>query len=918
MKQDRKRANSAGSETVTITAPKVLSLTEPLGIDETPIFSWCIQAPDSYNLAQTAYQVRISSSRQKAEEGIADIWDSTRVNSANTVSVPYTGPALCSKTTYFWTVESVVGGKVVSSAVQRFSTGILQDTQWQAQWIGMPAEKKTPETERAAVLLRKEFRLDKPVKQAYVYLCGLGFFELLVNGTLPDDSVLNPFTSQYDQTVLYRTFDVTALLRTGENALSVELGNSFFNETVKIWNWDTAKWRDDPKLIFQLEVEYADGSSQCILSDSSWKATVDGPITTNSMYYGETYDARKELPGFSEPGFDDADWSQSTVVSAPPGALRAQCKAPVKKAISAPPQSIVKLQDPGSYLITTVEMMAGWIRLQNINEAAGNQISITYGQQLNEAGGVLKWGGTDGRDSNGFPFANLQRDHYICKGTPNEAFEPKFSYKSHKYIQIDGYHGELTAEDITIFQVTNSVEALSSFECSEPMLNTLHRMMCVSIENNFHGEHCDPLIEKNGWLGDVNVSLPTLMYNYDMPACLPALIDVMKDCQKEYGFVPIMTPTANWGIHNYPVWNTLLVYGVKALADYFGSLDYAKKQYDAMRKMALLDIEQIKANGWVWLDVELADWVSPMGGTDPHVPYVESASEGASIAATAYVYKMLDILAEFAEDMGKEQDVREYREAMECIYTTFNEKFYRKEQGIYETNFWHQHGTRTKYRQTSNLVPLAYGLVPEERIPVVMQNLVQDIIEKEYHLDTGCVGTRLILPILCDYGYGDVAYRIMMQKTYPSWGFCLEQGVASTWEMWECSSRSFDHYFLGTYDEWFFSHLAGIRDIRNGYETFVIQPEFLDAISYVDVSLRTIRGTVSSKWEKEAGGRVHLYLEIPVGAKATVILPTIQPLEFCPAECFDQEIAKSGSVQAGKTHLLLGSGKYEILADISK
>lgn len=725
---------------------------------------------------------------------------------------------------------------------------------------------------RAAVVLREEFTVDKSVKEAFVYICGLGFFDLHINGKAPDDSVLNPFTTQYNETVYYLTYDVTSLLRSGNNAIGVELGNSFYNEIGGVWNWPTASWRDNPKLLLRLDIRYTDGTEKTVVSNTDWKVTTDGPITANSMYYGDVYDARKELPGYDQVGFDDSAWKNAEVMEAPEGELKPQMKAPVKRVASFEPVEIIKLDD-GSYRVESPELCSGWILLRGINGDAGDKITITYGQHLNDDGSLRKYGYTDGTLASWYPHAYFQQDVYYCSGKGDEEYEPKFSYKGFEYIQIDGYEGELTKDDVVIYRVTNSADIISEFETSNELLNTLHKSMLNAMADNFHGEHCDPMLEKTGWLGDQNVSFTSLAFNFDMASVFDGMMEVMVDCQEHYGYIPQMVPTADWGLSNYIVWNSVFVFGMEDLENYFGTTGYTEKYYDALRQYTVRIITEIRGNRWVWFDNQLADWVAPIGGSNPDVQYNENVSEGSGIVGTAFAYGLIGIMQEYAERYGKTEDAEMFASARENIYKAFNDKFYDAEQGIYRTTTWTQIGTRTKYRQTSNLVPLAFGLVPDEYVDTVVENLVADIIEKDYHLDTGCVGTRYILPVLCDYGQSEIAYRIATQTTYPSWGFWVEQGAKSTWEMWETTTRSCDHYFLGTYDEWYFSHLAGIRDVDNGYATFTIRPEFIGDLDWVKASVDTERGTVSSQWTRNEND-IELKVSVPFGAQATVVLPT--------------------------------------------
>ena len=724
---------------------------------------------------------------------------------------------------------------------------------------------------RAATVLRKEFRVQKDVKEAFAYVCGLGFFDLSLNGRKADDTLLEPFITQYDVRVYYRTFDVTALLQQGENAVGVTLGNGFFNETGGVWNWEKAAWRDAPKLLFRLDIRYADGSCESVVSDISWKATRNGPIVSNSLYYGEIYDARKELTGFDKVGYDDAAWENAAAMHAPQGKLSAQMKAPVRRVASFAPASVTKLPGVSSWIVRSPEMVSGWARIRGIRQKRGDRITLTYAQKLLPDGDVVRLGGSDGMLASWFPHAYMQ-DVYICKGQAEECYEPEFCYKGFEYLRIDGFEGELRPEDVVIYRVSNDVEVISDFSCSSDLFDRLHRNMRVAVTDNFHGERCDPLIEKNGWLGDANVSLDSMAYNFDLPSALPAFIETMGDAMSLYGIVPMMVPTARWGVRNDVVWNSIFVFGVKSLQDYFGTEYLTQRQYDAMRRFILHDIEEIRSNGWVWFDGQLADWVAPMGGSDPDIPYDEDMSEGSGIVGTAYVYAMLKTVTGFAEQYGKDDDAAEYREAAKNILEAFNRKFYNAEKGIYETTVWRQIAKRTRYRQTSNLLPLVFDMVPPEHIGRVTDNLIRDIHEKNDHLDTGCIGTKYILPVLCRFGHAETAYRIASQTTYPSWGFWLTKGAKSTWEMWETSARSLDHYFLGTYEEWFFTHLAGIRNVKNGYKTFTVKPEIVGDLRYVRARIRTVRGPLSVMWKRD-GERLTLDLTVPFGAAAEIVLP---------------------------------------------
>ncbi len=906
------RAESDKNETciLKISRLKICSLTEPLGIDQSPIFSWEVFSTRK-DEGQKTYRIILSDHKENIEDSIDKtdmIWDSGEVISDNTTGVCYSGPALLDHTVYYWRVaiQSQRGGRAVSE-VSRFSTGYLQKA-WRGIWIGMAG--RTLDS-RSAILLRKSFLISKPIAEAYIYICGLGFFTLDMNAEPVDDSVLNPLITQYDETVSYRTFEVTHLLKKGNNVVDVMLGNSYYNEIGGVWNWQRAAWRDIPKMIFRMDVRYADGSSETIVSDSDWKARDNGPIRANSMYYGEVYDARMER--------EDGGWSDAVQVKPPLGTLRAQMHAPIRRIAGFKPEAIVRLGE-SSWRVQSPEMMAGWIKLSGIRQKTGDKITFTYGQKLEPDGSVHRYGGKDGELADWYPDACFQQDIYYCSGQGEESYEPVFSYKGFEYVQIDGIQG-LTEEQIIIYRISNDVEVISQFKCSNDMFNRLHRCMRMAMTNNFQGEHCDPMLEKNGWLGDVNVSLDSMMFTFDMPSCMPGLIRLMEDGQKIYGIVPMMLPAADWGIENAAVWNTLLVYGMEGIKNYFGMNVYMAEHYDSLRIFALQDIDQIRENGWVWPDNQLGDWVSPLGGNDPQVSYDEHSSEGSGIVGTAFVYGMLRVMAEFASILDRQEDAEEYCMAMENIYRAFQDKFYDKEHQLYRTTVWKQVGTRTRYRQTSNLVAVAFGLADQENEGAVVQNLVADIVQKNYHLDTGCVGTRYILPVLCDYGYADVAYKIATQTTYPSWGYWLENNAKSTWEMWEASTRSFDHYFLGTYEEWFYSHLAGIQDVKNGYQTFLISPIFYRELEYVRAEVRTVRGILISNWHWNEGWIVVLKVVIPFGAEAKLHFPVKKESSVrLGGDKVTEGIDGIRMIDAQEDHLYItvGSGSYMFYVELDE
>lgn len=703
--------------------------------------------------------------------------------------------------------------------------------------------------DRFAPVFKKQLTLKEKPTEAKIYICGLGLFELKINGIPADDTLLNPPHSQYTQTVFYRVFDIADLLHKGENTITVELGNSFFNETTDVWNWDTASWRSIPKLIADIEI-----GGETITTDESWLVTKDGPTTQNSIYYGETYDARKKSFAFEN----------AVCTDAPAGELKEHTEPFIRRISEFKPESITRL-DNGNLLIKAPEMITGWAKIR-INAPESEAVSIIYGEKLTDDGHVLRIGGNQGRDGHWWPLDFIQKDTYISDGSP-ALFEPKFSYKGFLYIEIINHAQDLTFDDITLYRIANSVKTIGSFECSDELVNNLHSLMRRTLLNNFQWKPTDtPVFEKNGWLGDANCAIETMMYNFDMSVYMRQFIEIMDDCFKDFGKVPVIVPTSEWGVGNSPVWNTIFVFATKALIDFCGNTDFAEKLYPHLREFALNDIADIESFGGTWRIHELSDWVAP--SNDEFSEMICDPSEGAEICCTAYIYAMLRTMEKISVILGKGDEV-EYLAEAEKIRNAFNEKFYNAEKQIYETTFWDPKGNRRQYRQTSNLLPLSFGMVDEENKAAVVRNLVDDIVTHGYHLDTGCTGTKHLLPVLFNTGHADVAYKILTQTTYPSWGYWIEKGSTSAWEAWEPSTRSLDHYFLGTYDEILYSHIGGIRNIKDGYKTFTVAPETECGMAWAKTSIESPFGIIRSEWKKE-DGKTFFEIEIPEGATAEI------------------------------------------------
>lgn len=745
----------------------------------------------------------------------------------------------------------------------------------------------------SAPMLRKTVEISKEIEKARIYVSGLGLYELYVNGNLPDDTVLNPAHTQYEDTVHYRVYDVTEMLSAGKNAVAVELGNCFYNCDYYTWmNWNTAVYRDEPKLLLELHIDYTDGTNEIIVTDESWKTYEYGPVTKNNVYKGESYDARRCVDGWTESVFDDGAWRNARLAKAPEGDLVFENMEPVRRLKTFTPT--VTDKGEGTYVIKNPVMTTGWARIA-FKAPAGTSIKIKYGEKLDAFGFVEV-------PVNGYL---LQIDEFITSGG-EDIYEPKYSYKGYEYIQIENYPGELTADDVECYLIANDIRDISEFETGSSRINYMHEMMLRTVMNNLQSKLTDtPVYEKNGWTGDVNFALDSFNFNFDFSNVIQKILVDFEDSTNAKGVVAQTAPAAYSGGSSIPIWSSIFINGYYENWHVNGVTTAFEEHYDAIRLQTLDYINSIKANGWVWTTVSYADWVSPNPSGVYTTGKTTHAPEGAGIIGSAFVYRTLGEMAEMAELMGKDADAAEYRDAMKKIYAAFNARFYDKKRGYYDTGFWNDtyDAGRTKYRQASNIVPLMFGLCPEEYEESVVKSVVDDIKAKGNHLDVGAVGTKYILPMLSKYGYGDLAMQLIMQDTYPSWGYWISLGANTCWEMYEWNARSHNHFFLGTYTDWFYKNLAGVADFSNGYETVVLKPEIHPEIGYVRYSLNTVRGKLESSWEITADSKLVWNITVPVGTTAKVYLPA--PADTSAYDC----------IEDNGDHLTVPSGSYTFVMD---
>lgn len=816
----------------------------PLGLDERrPRLAWTL-ASDESGQKQTAYRVLVATSPEALARNRADIWDSGRVPSPESAHVVYGGPELKSRTRYWWKVRVWDARSAASgwSAPVWFETGLMEARDWGAQWIGAPPDGAGS---RPAPLLRRSFTLPGEPACARAYVCGLGYYELTVNGRRVGDHVLDPGYTRFDKRALYTTYDVTSLLRRGENVVGVTLGRGWFGVAVpNVWNFHKAPWHGEPRLLFRLEAGDEDGRRTVIVSDANWR-THDSPTLADAIYVGDTYDARRELPGWDRPGFDASGWRPAAVLPAPTERLVSQCLEPMRVTRTLRPKAITNPR-PGTWVFDLGTNIAGWARIR-VRGAAGTTIEIRYAEVL-DGKGLAKL-------SNDLVSAETQVDRYTLKGRGTEVWEPRFSYKGFRYVQVDGWPGTPAPRSVEGREVHTDVRSTGSFVCSDATLNALHRMTRQSLLNNYHSIPTDtPVYEKNGWLGDAHLTAATGMREFAAASFYAKWLDDIADSLRDDGLIPVIAPDPGWGRMDAPEWGAAYILVAGALYDHYGDVRVVERHYDRMKRYVTF-LERQQRDG-ISPSV-LGDWLPPGYNGNP--------PEGPAVSAASYVYRCAKVMAAFVRRLGRTEDAGHFEQVMERIAGALNTRYLDQETGAYRTD------VSTGYRQATAILPLAFGITPKEHEAKVLARLIEDIRGKGEHLDTGILGAAELLPLLTRHGHVDLAFSIATQPTPPGWGYWVKQGATTLWEAWGDDARSRGHHMFGSIEDWFYQYLAGIHP-PGETRRFLVRPYLPAGLTFVRASIDTLYGRVASSWRRGAG-RLSFDVTVPTNTTARVELP---------------------------------------------
>lgn len=865
----------AAAAKVEVRNTRVEHLEEPLGLPtRVPRFSWQTVS-DKRDVVQKSYRLIVSSSAAKAERCEGDLWDSGKQLSADQILIPYAGKVLKDNSEAWWRVKVETNkGSSEWSAPARFGIGLLGENRWNGRWIGLESEAGDNlmklHTELPARYLRKEFRLkDKPVKRATAYISGLGLYRLFINGEeIAPDELLKPVPSDYRRTVYYNTFDVTSRLDS-LTAIGVILGNGRYfpmraNKPHKIPNFGM------PTCRLNIFVEYADGSKQRLSTDESWRVTSNGPIRSNNEYDGEVYDARMELGDWTMPGYDDSSWKKAERSATPYGTLRGQATPNMCPDTLGNPVETRRVGD--KLILDFGENMAGHVAFRP-KGAAGDTIRIRYAEKLNPDGTLFT---ANLRDA-------LSTDTYICSGKENgELWSPSFTYHGFRYAEVSGMP-DAAADDFVAVHVGDPVELLGSFECSNPILNRVIRNAARGIRANYKGMpvDCPQRNERQPWLGDRTVGALGETYLFDNASLYSKWVRDICEAQREDGCIPDVAP-AFWNYYTDNVtWPAALPFVCDMLLTRYADDAPLRLAYPHIAKWMNHILDEYSRDGIIGRD-RYGDWCVPPERLELiHSEDPARKTDGALIS-TAYTVECLRLLEKFANHIGNSEDANRWATLREKSATAFNKKFLTNRRGtspvpghtLYPDSVFYGNNTTT-----ANLLPLAFGIVPDSLREEVAKNVVADIITRNNgHVSCGVIGISWLLRTLSDEGFGELAWLLATNSTYPSWGYMAENGATTIWELWNGDKakpwmNSGNHVMLlGDLLTWCFREPGGVHP-GNAANHFILRPDFsIPDCEWVKTETPTPYGPIQSAWEKTL---THATWEVtlPPNTTATVCLP---------------------------------------------
>ena len=893
---------------ISITNPNVEQQTheQPLATAQ-PRFSWNYgtdRRSDEENqtteseVMQQNYRIIVASTMENAQKGIGDLWDSGVIPSSQMLYIPYAGKELKSRDKAFWKVITTVtakGGKKakLESEVKSFEISLLNQEDWQARWIGHEFEDDVlvGKTRLAARYLRKEFALRDEVKDARLYVSGMGVYSAFLNGNeVAPEELLKPTLSWYSKRVYFNTYEVTEMLNSGDNAIGIILEGGRYTSiryNAANPNWDGTEHVfgfGTPRLLLQLEVTYKDGQKETIVSDETWKITNRGPIRTANEWDGETYDENFDLGDWNTAGYDASSWLQAELVETPEGELSAQPNPNITVMEKLKPISLFQKGD--KWYLDMGQNMVGFIDMKARGQQPGDVITLRFAELLTPDSLLYT--------------ANLRSseniDRYICGVQTLRAtslpisWHPMFVYHGFRYVEITGLRETPNLDDFEGWVIYDEMPVTGSFETSNEIINAVYHNAYWGIRGNYRSmpTDCPQRDERMGWTGDRTTGNFGESYIFDNHQLYAKWLTDGDDSQWDNGSLAnVITPY--WrGYTDNMTWPGAMVTVTDMLYTRFGDMEPIRQHYAAWKKWMLHMKNDYMREGLMHRDT-YGDWCMPPESLELIHSNDPTRITAATVISTPFYCYLCGKMAKFAEILGFEEDVTFFQKEITTTTIAFNDKYFNRVTGVYANN-----------TVTANILPLWFGMVPKGLEDKVLESIINKTMnECGGHVSTGVIGIQQLMRCLTEYGRGDLAFKIASNDTYPSWGYMYRNGATTIWELWNGNTadpamNSGNHVMLlGDLILWEYEYLGGIRALEPGYSKIQLKPYPIEGLDYVNCTYNSVSGHIESSWKRE-GNRFEWDFTIPANTTAEVCLPTANGYEI-------------------KTY---GSGKYHLSSEL--
>jgi alpha-L-rhamnosidase len=855
------------------------------------------------NQFQSAYEIIVSDNLKDIQQNKGNVWQSGKVNSSQNLHIPYTGASLQPFTTYFWRVKTYDKNGIASnwSSVATFETAAFQASDWKAQWIG-DGKKQFERDEDfyqkdPMPLFKKSFKSTKNIESARLYISGLGYYEAYLNDKKIGENVLDPGFTAYKKQVLYTTYDITNLLKKDQNTLGIMLGNGWYNplplRLFGRFNLRDFQQTGRPVVKAQILIRYADGSVETLATDDTWQ-TATGALTHNNIYLGETYDARLEKPFNTQEG-----WKNAVVEKGPSGILSSQMQPPIRITKIVKPISINEV-GKDTFIVDMGQNFAGVARIK-VKGTAGTKISLRYGELIYPDGRLNFWTSVAGQIKEpwnlkgglGAPKTAFQQDEYILKGGGIETWNPRFTFHSFRYVQITGWQGKPTLNDIEGLRMNTDLLQNGSFSCSNDMFNRLHDVIQWTFLSNVFSVQSDcPAREKFGYGADIVATTEAYMYNYNMANFYKKAVQDFENDQNTEGGITETAPYVGiadrgYGGNSGPLgWQLAFPFLQKKLYDYYGDKRIIEEHFPALKKQ--MDFLQAKAiNGLFHWDI------SDHEALDPRPE---------AFTAAAFYYHHAVLAKECASILGEKTDSATYSKLADKIKKAIVTKYVVPKTGRFDNA-----------TQSAQIFALWYGFSPEKEASFKV--LMDEYERHNWHVSGGIFSTKMAFDILRENDKNDVAYRIANQRDFPSWGHMLANGATTLWESWAFSDNVYsqNHPMFGSIDEWFYKSLLGINAGAAGFSKIIIKPQPAE-LTWAKGSYESVQGIISSNWKKE-GGNFALKVVIPVNTTAEIWIPSKENAQITEGgkNIQDSKDIRFLRYEKGYTVVAVGSGVYDFI-----